>query len=286
MVAVRLNGGIGNQLFIYTAARALAQRLGTEVVLNTSKGFVIDFRYHRTFELAPFQLSYLTDPILTFDYRGSGKVQELSRRIGRNFFRPGYVYLKDNTDNTSVDDRFFKIKSKNVFLEGFWQSPMYFQEYEQLIRQDLSFPADLELKLKDKIGIIKDCSARTHVCMGVRRYQECVDLGRLVRIDEDYYLKAMDYVSKYTENTPMFHIYTQDVDWVKKHIVEKTDFDIVIEQERSTIEDLCLMSKYHYHIISNSTFYWWGAWLADGKMVVTTDKFINKHSNLSKWIII
>ena len=56
--------------------------------------------------------------------------------------------------------------------------------------------------------------------------------------------------------------------------------------ELTAQEDLYLMSQFQYHIISNSSFYWWGAWLANGKIVVSNDKFKNKKQNCQNWIIL
>ena len=56
MIATRLMGGLGNQMFQYAAGRALAAAHSAELVLDTKTGFVRDRLFRRSYALDPFPI--------------------------------------------------------------------------------------------------------------------------------------------------------------------------------------------------------------------------------------
>jgi hypothetical protein len=287
MIATIISGGIGNQLFMYAAARSLSIRMNTGLVLNTEKGFRNDYTFKRNFELSAFNLNYTKNRKLTFDTIGSKVVQKISRFLGVNILNPSYKILHDSTENHDIDPRFFNQKRKNIFLEGYWQSEEYFKDYEDIIRSDLQFKFEKSLLLKAEESQIFATEDEIPVCVGVRRYQECNGPLSFAITDESYYTKAMDYMCSYLKN-PVFYVFTQDKEWVINELNKKGRYKIrfIKDKNNSTIEDLYLMSRFKYHIISNSSYYWWGAWLANGNIVISNNNFINKASNCKSWIIL
>lgn len=287
MIATIISGGIGNQLFMYAAARALSLRLNTGLVLNTKKGFRDDHAFNRNFELNVFDIYYSENKGLTFDRIGGKLIYKISRLFGFNILHPSYKILHDSTNNRGIDPRLFTHNKKNVFLEGYWQSEEYFQDYESVIRNDLTFLFERSITLKDEECQIFNEKNKNPVCMGVRRYQECTGPLSFAITDEHYYRKAMDYMCSKIDN-PVFYVFTQDKEWVLKFLNPEGKYNIrfIREKENATIEDLYLMTRFKYHIISNSSYYWWGAWLAHGDIVVSNNNFINKSSNCKSWIVI
>ena len=53
----------------------------------------------------------------------------------------------------------------------------------------------------------------------------------------------------------------------------KDDDKFLISEGNSHYTDLAMMSLCTGHIIANSTFSWWGAWLADSKEVIAPKKW-------------
>lgn len=287
MIATILSGGIGNQLFMYAAARALALKNKTSLILNIDKGFRNDVTYKRNFELEVFNLEYRQCPILTFDTHFGKIIHKISLLVGRNILSPTYKILRDSTKNRGVDDRLLCSEGCNYFLEGYWQSEKYFKGFEKEIRKDLVFNFEKsEVLSKEEVQIFED-KRSTPVCIGVRRYQECTGSLSFSITDKSFYIRAMNYILLKVNN-PVFYVFTQDKEWVLNNLNPNKKYDIrfVAEKENSTIEDLYLMTRFKYHIISNSSFYWWGAWLANGEIVISTNNFINKESNCESWIII
>ena len=86
----------------------------------------------------------------------------------------------------------------------------------------------------------------------------------------DYYSAALSFIpDRYVL------IFTDDVEWVQsptspfKKIEEKYPGDkFIISETNSPYTDMALMAKCQYHIIANSSFSWWGAYLAQSQQVV------------------
>lgn len=88
--------------------------------------------------------------------------------------------------------------------------------------------------------------------------------------------------------SPVFFCFSQDIEWVEKHLTGKYPVRLISKKENDSgaIDDLFLMMNFRNYIISNSSFYWWGAWLSkyDDKLVIAPDNFINKDSVPESWL--
>jgi Glycosyl transferase family 11 len=99
----------------------------------------------------------------------------------------------------------------------------------------------------------------------------------------DYYETAMQKIEGLVDK-PLYYLFSDDGAWAKEHLV-KNRKDIVVVTHNSgkdSWQDMYLMSKCQHHIIANSSFSWWGAWLnADKKKVVISPKiwFANTEKN-------
>ena len=70
---------------------------------------------------------------------------------------------------------------------------------------------------------------------------------------------------------PTFFVFSDNIPFVKEYLPRKVPMVFVDHNDDySAHEDLRLMSSCHHHIIANSTFSWWGAWLnpRTDKMVI------------------
>lgn len=287
MIATTLSGGIGNQLFMYATAKAMALRCKTELVINNTSDFAKDKVYHRNYELGVFNISIKKNRLLTFDYPGGDIIKKISRKTGRNILCPAYIYYYDIYNNHKYNPDLLNVNNSCVYLEGYWHSELYFKDYEKEIREDLSFDfVKSDALLEEEKEIFNDVNM-TPVCMGVRRYEEAPDAEHFNLTDKDYYLAAMDYFEKRVKN-PVFFLFTQAKEWVNNNLCS-SGHDIRFikdKKENSTIEDLYLMSKFKHHILSNSSYYWWGAWLANGETVVSCRNWFNDKANCESWIVI
>ncbi len=260
MVIVRLMGGLGNQMFQYASARALAHRRRQEIFLDLS-AFQTDSL--RTYQLAPFrivanQIDSLTVQRLT-GYRQPG--------VG-GFLRRSFQYVKPYFKRSVVcqrvdlgfDAHFFAVPN-TVLLIGYWQSEMYFADIAPMIRAEFSLRGSLSSASQAVGQIIRGTNS---ISIHVRRGDYVSDpvvnkLNGMLSVE--YYAIAIERMTTAIP-TPHFFVFSDDIAWVRKslHIGHPTMY---IEHNGPGMEheDLILMSMCRHNITANSSFSWWGAWL-------------------------
>ena len=62
-------------------------------------------------------------------------------------------------------------------------------------------------------------------------------------------------------------IFSDDIEWCKEQEMFK-GYRFHFYDSQSTGIDLCLQSLCTYHIIANSSFSWWGSWLAKSEKTI------------------
>jgi hypothetical protein len=95
----------------------------------------------------------------------------------------------------------------------------------------------------------------------------------------EYYCKALQLLMETVSNLHLF-LFSDDIDWVKAHFdVLGLPFDTVEPSHTDPQEDLLLMSRCKHHIIANSSFSWWGAWLnpSPDKIVIAPRQWMTAH---------
>jgi len=268
-VIARLFGGLGNQLFIYAFARALAERNDVPFRLDTAGGFVRDPTYRR---------SYLLDRILppsTPAGRLESRVfplgrtlRSLERKLNRLLPLERRWFVQERTLAFDPEIYHLKIQRPTVF-NGVWQSPRYFDNLD--MQTLVSFPDHLVDPLAGELAGIKVANA---VCLAVRRYEEVPNPKHHI-LQLDYYRQAMAQIEQQVEN-PHYFVFAQDMDWARKHIQSSQPITFAIEKDphEGVIQDLYLMTQCRHFILSNSSLHWWAAWLnlSAEKTVVVPEK--------------
>lgn len=289
MISTTIYGGLGNQMFIYAAARGLSLHKQTGMAFNISSGFTTDYLYRRSLELEFLNTSLPNNKWLTFDLGYIGRIlRNISTKLGRNILAPRYKYIKEDKLSSGqyyFNEKLYRSSEKNIYIDGYWQSPKYFEEYEDVIRKDFQIRADLSKSVNDELLSWREYN-RPLVFIGVRRYQECRVEYTPDVCSEVYYNKAIDIIKEKVDN-PLFIVFSQVPEWCKENL-HIGDGIIATPKygQYSSIEDMYLMSNCDHAIISNSSFYWWGAWLqTDSKhIVVAPDNFMNIDQYVNGWI--
>lgn len=274
MIIVKLQGGLGNQLFQYAACRQLAVKTGRPLFFDTSlleqtKGS--DTK--RKFELDAFNINAgIADNAILERFR---KTASTKNRLKRLFpFLSTGVY---NEPHFHFDPLFMKIKGSAV-VTGYFQSEKYFKPVEDTIRKELV----LKLPVSSATAAIqKQLSAGTSVSIHIRR-------GDYVHNKEtekahgscgiDYYQKAVSIIASKAGNLQLF-VFSDDMDWVKNNFYSTHPITFIDHNDAAHAhEDLYLMSRCRHNIIANSSFSWWGAWLNNNasKIVVAPSKWFNE----------
>lgn len=161
--------------------------------------------------------------------------------------------------------------SKTVMI-GSWQSPRYFEDVVDQIRSDFSFKRP---PTSSNIAVINKIKSVDAVSLHVRRGDYASDkvtnrnhgLAPL-----EYYQEAVRAIEAKTKNSHFF-IFSDDPFWCKKNLKIQRPTTYVEHNKERDFEDLRLMSLCNHHIVANSTFSWWGAWLnPDHKKIVVAPR--------------
>lgn len=249
-VSVRIAGGLGNQMFQYAAARALALRLGVPLTLDVS---FYDQRRHRAYGLDAFPLA----PHRERGRPGGGRWSRLVASLGRRLQDHGVRLYRE--PHVHVDEAFFTLQAP-VHLEGHFQSARYFESAADAVRAELAPPQpDDALSQHVARAMAEGPSASLHVRRGdyVSNPKNRAVFGVC---DEAYFQAALAHLP---EDCTVF-VFSDDMVWSRAHLPRLRRLEFVDDgYPREALADLWLMSRARHHVIANSSLSWWGAWLAD-----------------------
>lgn len=278
----RIFGGIGNQLFCYAAARRLALVNNAELVIDDVSGFIRDFDYQRHYELDHFSIpcrrATVGERLEPFSRIRRYLMRVNNRR--RPFEERNYI----QQEFIDFEPRLLQAKPRGtVYMEGYWQSESYFKDIEATIRADLQIiPPNDAANLAMAARIRGNLSVAVHV----RFFDAPNDTG-INNASGDYYARAVERMETLAPSAHYF-VFSDRPDQARSRIplpVER--FSIVSHNHgnESAYADLWLMTLCQHFIIANSTFSWWGAWLADnpGKHVMAPNFNIEGNHRVTSW---
>ena len=263
MIVTKLIGGLGNQMFQYAVGRALAVRHGAILRLDVSA--FAQYELH-SYGLRHFQIvaTELTDA----ERAGLGLAKNRWCRIlGRLRSRESISVIRESS--FAYDPALLDAPGA-CYLEGYWQSPKYFSDIEPLILREFTVKESLRGQNLEISKRISDCLA---VSLHVRR-GDYVNNERTNRYHgtcgAEYYDAAELYLRERLGAMQLF-VFSDDPDWAEANLHFRSPVTVLRHNgpERN-YEDLRLMTLCRHHIIANSTFSWWGAWLCQspGKIVI------------------
>lgn len=259
MIVVQLTGGLGNQLFQYSAAKALSLHHKVPLKLDISSFYrneLPDLEVPRNFELNNFPA--IKDNIITTEELKTIFILTEKKNI-LNKLKPAYKKPIYEEPHFHYDKNFFKSKSK-VLLKGGWQSEKYFGAYKTELKKILQLDKSLIINVIEQGEIIKtQNSVSIHVRRGDYLRKQIILEWHGV-MEQEYYKNAFDLLSSKISNIKVYY-FTDDPEWVSQNLVPIFSGEIISLRTKSHYEDLYLMSQCKHNIIANSSFSWWGAWL-------------------------
>jgi hypothetical protein len=268
IVLARLDGGLGNQMFQYAAARAEAIRSGRELVLDPRP--IAARRPDRRYGLAAFttagRLVSPSERLLSRAATGARVPGILRQAVQRVSGRSWHLAR----DPEAAAGEYCRPEGKNLILDGHWQSLRWFKDQEPAIRSDFRFKTELPATVASWAARIKSAaSVAVHVRRGdyVSDPQVAAVHGTL---PPSYYAEAAGTLGGLGIG-PQFFIFSDDPDWAEAHLQLPGPASVVrCPAGVADHESLRLMMLCRHAIIANSTFSWWGAWLAEhpGQVVV------------------
>jgi hypothetical protein len=155
-----------------------------------------------------------------------------------------------------------------VSLYGFFQTEKYFKHIADEVRDDFSFKDEIENPCKEMISAVED-----PISLHIRRGDFLINNANHNNLTLDYYAKALD---KFDPNRNVI-IFSDDTQWCKNQEIFSSDRFLVSESGNPYV-DLSLMSMCSDFIIANSSFSWWGAWLANKGTVIAPEKWFGPNN--------
>jgi hypothetical protein len=149
--------------------------------------------------------------------------------------------------------------ANEVYLKGYWQAAGYAAAVERDLRTTLTFAnptSSLDRQVLDRIATSDDS-----VSIHVRRGDYLLNSNTARTLPTDYYDRAIGLVTAQFA-APTFFVFSDDITHCRNMFPDNNRFVFVDHNpENAAVEDMRLMAACRHHIIANSSFSWWGAWL-------------------------
>lgn len=262
MIRIVLLGRTGNHLFQYALGRVLAKKHGVPLVLDASWFNAAGWREVSHFLKLPIRAKVVRDPT-----PGSRALLKLTGRHRWSFCK--FPFLAEKPDDQSFDPRFLNAPA-DCALFGYFQSWRYFSGIEDELRDELT---RLLVTSCGKDPLPRPDSVAVHVRRG-----DFLNHPAFQVCDIAYYLNAMDEM-RARIGSPKFLIFSDDPAWCRREFTAP-DIEIIDSGKAAAnpLHDLRLMSLASHHIIANSTYSWWAAWIAKkpGQHVILPDRWFTK----------
>jgi len=272
VIHIVLLGRTGNNLFQYALGRILARQHGVPLVLDASWYNAEGWAEVSHFLKLPIQAKVVR--------RCSLGARALRKLTGKHYWQfLESPFIKESTDNQSFDNRYLDSPA-NCTLFGYFQTPLYFQSIATELRDELNklilngasitFGTNAEItnrlplpgdntpiqNLLEKLG--SPSSVAIHIRRGDYLHHACFHV-----CDATYYQRSIKAMRAQLP-AARFFVFSDDPEWCK---TEFRDDDIEVVDSgtagKNPLHDLHLMSLASHHIIANSTYSWWAAWLGD-----------------------
>ena len=228
-------GRLGNQMFQYASLKGIAEKHHYEWCIPPSNFNHPDYE-HQLFEI--FNLISL-------------------KNIG---YVPKHYPLVLETKYPNFDAELLSNCPDNINLGGYFQTEKYFKHIKKEIKEDFTFKNNIIEPCKKIINKFKDC-----ISIHIRR-KDFVSMNESLSIE--YYSKALSYF-----NNQKVIIFSDDKNWCKEQELFQSSRFFISPFNNAT--DLCLMTLCSGHIIANSSFSWWGAWLSNSNTIICPSKWFS-----------
>tara|TARA_B100000945_G_scaffold299860_1_gene280910 strand:- start:1027 stop:1824 length:798 start_codon:yes stop_codon:yes gene_type:complete len=229
-------GRLANQMFQYASLKGIAIHRGFDFVIPPQSKFGE------------------VDPMVRNDPLSLYSAFDIGQKVNQGLYPHSMLYERMHT----FDEELFNQCPDNVDLFGYFQTEKYFKHIEDDIKKDFSFSKELNDTCED---VINNLGGEDTISLHIRRTDYVHNPNHPVQPIE-YYQSALD---KLPKDIPVI-VFSDDPEWCENNDAFEDD-RFAISNNAPDL-DLCLMTHCKYHIIANSSFSWWGAWLADSEKII------------------
>ena len=264
-------------MFQYAAAYSLAIRKGLQLKLDLSA--FTNYKLHNGFELYRVfnchrDIAKYEDMHNLLGWQARPQLRNLLSRYNLMGLRSKKLALEPSFSYWTGIEKL----SDNCYLAGYWQSEKYFSDANTQIRKEFTFRQPLNKINTEVASLISQVKG---VSLHVRRGDYASNTRNTSThglCSIDYYHKAIQHI---VTNVPSAHIFvfSDDIPWVKKNLkLELPSHYVDHNRGIDSFNDMRLMSMCKHHIIANSSFSWWGAWLNPSlnKIVIAPKPWFDK----------
>jgi hypothetical protein len=225
-------GRMGNQMFQYATLYSIAK----------TRGYNFGVPMQRKSD-NPYQSFCLNECFPNLSAKDSSTYFAKHRAQEREFtYNAGIFGIPDDSD-----------------IVGYFQSEKYFKDYRKEILKEFTFFESIQNKATDIRSITKEPVISIHLRLG--DYKNLVGKHPICGID--YYKNALSLVPD-----DMLIVAFSDEPALARDVFDNLNRKYFLAETNDQYTDMCLMSHCDYHIIANSSFSWWGAWLGESKKVI------------------
>lgn len=266
MIYARIQGGLGNQLFQYCTGRILADKLDVELGLDI-RGYTENSPFG--VGLGHFNLRAINNPNGLPSRKEDGLGGFIWDRISgghKNIYKTAHL---------GYDAQVFNLLD-GAYIKGYWQSEKFFIDHRSQILKDLEIITPPSVENTAALQEIGNCVS---VSLHIRRgdYVSNAKYNAMHgTCDLDYYEKAVAFLVEKLGKDLVIFAFSDDPDWV----AENLKLPVAVQYMRhnsseKNYEDLRLMAHCQHHIVANSSFSWWGAWLnpKEAKMILAPKRW-------------
>lgn len=258
-------------MFQYAAAKALAERHGARLALDLTS---LRDDPLRSFQLERFRIPEAATGEQTasyFFYRGrwQARAHRMMARVGMPGIRPSERRYREPSFHF---DTAFEQLGSHILLFGYFQSERYFAAISDELRALFTPREQLSAAARSTAERIARSSLSVSVHVRRGDYTKATNAAIHGILDNDYYVRALGLLKDRLGREPDIFVFSDDPAAAGDALrLEQCDrITYVIGDPHRPWEDMTLMASCRHHVIANSSFSWWGAWLnrSSDKMVV------------------
>jgi len=292
-IILRLEGGLGNQLFQYAFARSMQKKYNGKIIFDTHS-------YKKDPQRSKSLDNFILNDNVVIKNNNFIECIIIIIRIYKNilvrilkFIRVKSIYrlkillffgLYVQESSNYVNNIGF-CASPFIYIHGNWMSENYFKGFSDLVKEDLKGLTKLRPR---NLSLARKMKNENSICIHIRRgdYTNSTWSAKLLVCNFEYYKKAIELIVSCLKE-PIFYIFSnnsEDIQWIKNNYRFNNSLKInYIDLKNSDYQELMLMKECKHFILSNSSFSWWASYLNEysKSIVVAPSRWNNNIWDLS-----
>lgn len=291
MIISRIFQGLGNQLFQYAFGRATALRNGTQLKLDTSfyensEITQFGYTYKRNFEIARYNIQHNEATRNEVEVFKGKRTPGIFQRAEFKLF-PAHRPQVIDEDLSIFSPELNNLKG-NLYLDGYFTSEEFFKDYAGIIRKEFTLKNSMN---PENQKWAEQMQTSNSVCISLRLTDFLHNpLHNVCSLE--YYYSGLKKIEELLKSEITVFIWSDDNDWTRENFKPSYKCHYMTHNYPDFNEDLRLMTHCKHHVIPNSTFSWWAAWLGEWKnqIVVSPERWLNgdeieyRHVVPERWL--